>query len=46
LKSTSGGSVYAFADGSARYLKWGRSLDPINLWFVDPDLRQKGSGAF
>jgi prepilin-type N-terminal cleavage/methylation domain-containing protein len=46
VKSTSGGSVYAFADGSARYLRWGRSLDPINLWFIDPELRKKGSGAF
>lgn len=45
-KSTSGGSVYAFADGSARYLRWGRSLDPINLWFIDPELRKLGSGAF
>ncbi len=45
-KSTSGGSDYAFADGSARSLRFGRSLDPINLWFVDPDLRKKGSQAF
>ena len=27
-----GGSDYAFADGSARYLRYGRSLAPINLW--------------
>jgi len=45
-KSSSGGSVYAFGDGSARYLRFGRSLDPINMWFVDPELRKKGSGAF
>jgi prepilin-type N-terminal cleavage/methylation domain-containing protein len=38
-----GGSDYAFADGGARYLRFGQSLDPINLWFVDPDLRKKGS---
>jgi prepilin-type N-terminal cleavage/methylation domain-containing protein/prepilin-type processing-associated H-X9-DG protein len=38
-----GGSNYAFADGSARYLKFGQSLDPINLWFVDEDLRKLGS---
>ena len=43
-KTTSGSSVYAFADGSARLLRFGRSLDPVNLWFVDPELRQKGSG--
>ena len=38
-----GGSVFAFADGSARYLRFGLSFDPINLWFVDPVLRNKGS---
>jgi prepilin-type N-terminal cleavage/methylation domain-containing protein/prepilin-type processing-associated H-X9-DG protein len=42
----SGGSNFAFADGSARYLRFGMSLDPLNLWFVDPELRQKGSQAF
>jgi len=42
-KSSGGGSDYAFADGSARYLPFGRSLDPINLWFVDPDYRSQGS---
>jgi prepilin-type N-terminal cleavage/methylation domain-containing protein len=46
VRTKSGGSVYAFADGSARYLGWGRSLDPINMWFVDEDLRYLGSGAF
>ena len=40
---TGGGSVYAFADGSARYLKFGQSLNPINLWFVDEDLRKLGA---
>ena len=28
------GSNHAFADGSARYLHYGRSLTPINLWAV------------
>ncbi len=43
-KSQGGGmSDYAFYDGSARSLPFGRSLDPINLWFVTPDLRKKGS---
>jgi prepilin-type processing-associated H-X9-DG protein len=42
----SGGSVFAFADGHAGFLRFGRSLDPINLWFVDPDLRNKGTQAF
>lgn len=40
-----GGSVYAFADGSARYLKFGQSLDPVNLWFVDEQMRLLGAGA-
>ena len=40
-----GGSVYAFADGSARYLTFGKSLDPINLWFVDEQLRLLGANA-
>ena len=38
-----GGSDYAFADGSARFLRFGRSLDPINMWFVEPQLRNQGS---
>src|SRR4030095_7600473 len=38
-----GGSNYSFSDGSARYLPFGRSLDPINLWFVNPDLRRLGT---
>jgi len=42
----SGGSDYAFADGHATLLRFGRSLDPINLWFVDPDLRKLSSSAF
>jgi len=37
--SGSGGSVYAFADGSTRYLRWSRSLFPINLWAVTPETR-------
>jgi prepilin-type N-terminal cleavage/methylation domain-containing protein len=28
----SGGSVYAFADGSARFVKYWRALGPLNLW--------------
>jgi len=30
----SGGSNYAFMDGSARFLKFPTSLDPLNLWCV------------
>jgi prepilin-type N-terminal cleavage/methylation domain-containing protein/prepilin-type processing-associated H-X9-DG protein len=35
----SGGADYAFADGSARYLRSGKCLNPINLWGVTPDAR-------
>ena len=37
--SSSGGSVYAFADGSARFLRWSKCLSPINLWAVTPAAR-------
>jgi prepilin-type N-terminal cleavage/methylation domain-containing protein len=40
--SGSGGSVYVFADGSARYLRFGESLSPINLWAVMPEFRYIG----
>jgi prepilin-type N-terminal cleavage/methylation domain-containing protein/prepilin-type processing-associated H-X9-DG protein len=35
----SGGSNFAFADGSARYLKHWGSIQPINLWGVTPKWR-------
>ena len=31
-----GGSNYAFMDGSARFLKFPNSLDPRNLWCINP----------
>jgi prepilin-type processing-associated H-X9-DG protein len=35
-----GGSNFAFADGSARYLKYGSSVWPLNLWAIaDEDRR-------
>jgi prepilin-type N-terminal cleavage/methylation domain-containing protein/prepilin-type processing-associated H-X9-DG protein len=34
-----GGSNYVFADGSARYLKLGQTVAPINLWGVTPEWR-------
>ena len=34
-----GGANYAFADGSARFLRFGQCLSPINLWAVTPDER-------
>jgi prepilin-type N-terminal cleavage/methylation domain-containing protein len=30
----SGGSIYAMADGSARFIKYWRALGPLNLWCV------------
>ncbi len=33
-RPNSGGSNFAFVDGSARFLKWGKSFSPINLWAV------------
>lgn len=35
-----GGSNYTFADGSARYLRFGASTSPVNLWAVLPGERQ------
>ena len=37
-----GGSNYAMVDGSARFMKWGRSLAPQNLWAVLPEYRNVG----
>ena len=34
-----GGANYAFADGGARFLKFGQSLSPINLWAVTEKTR-------
>ena len=36
---SSGGSVYAFADGSVRYLAFGKMLIPQNLWAVEDEFR-------
>ena len=33
------GANYAFADGSARFLAFGKCLKPVNLWAVTPDAR-------
>jgi prepilin-type processing-associated H-X9-DG protein len=32
--TSSGGSNYTFADGSARYVKVPRAFSPLNLWCV------------
>lgn len=34
-RSRSGGSNYAFADGSARFLKYSQDVWPRNLWAMD-----------
>ena len=41
----SGGANYVFADGSARYLKWGKALDPINMFLIIPQYRNLGLGG-
>ena len=38
-----GSSNFAFADGSARNLRFGKSLVPVNLWFLKPEDRQLGT---
>ncbi len=35
----SGGSTFAFVDGSTRYLKFGRDVWPLNLWMVSDENR-------
>ncbi len=34
-----GGSDYAFADGSARFLRFGQAFAPYNLWAINPAVR-------
>ncbi len=38
--SKSGGSNYAFADGSARFMKYGKEVWPLNLWAVAEEDRK------
>jgi prepilin-type N-terminal cleavage/methylation domain-containing protein/prepilin-type processing-associated H-X9-DG protein len=45
LGKNSGGSNYTFADGSARFYKWGKVIDPINMWLVLPEMRNLGAGG-
>ncbi|WCJ61185.1 prepilin-type N-terminal cleavage/methylation domain-containing protein [Fontisphaera persica] len=33
------GSVYAMCDGSARFIRYGKALAPLNLWAVMPEWR-------
>jgi prepilin-type N-terminal cleavage/methylation domain-containing protein/prepilin-type processing-associated H-X9-DG protein len=34
-----GGSNFAFVDGSVQFLKFGRSVNPVNLWAISDDWR-------
>jgi prepilin-type processing-associated H-X9-DG protein len=34
-----GGANYAFVDGSVRFLKFGQSVNPVNLWALTPTWR-------
>jgi prepilin-type N-terminal cleavage/methylation domain-containing protein/prepilin-type processing-associated H-X9-DG protein len=36
---SSSGANYAFADGSVRFLRFGKSLSPVNLWAVSAQAR-------
>jgi len=41
----SGGSNYAFADGSARYVRYFQCLTPLNLWATTDKWRNSGANA-
>ncbi len=43
-RTGSGGSNFAFCDGSVRYLKYWHSLSPINLWAVMDSWRTNAVG--
>ena len=44
-KEGAGGSNYMFADGSARYLRYGLSVLPVNMWGVTEEWRNLGAIA-
>jgi prepilin-type N-terminal cleavage/methylation domain-containing protein/prepilin-type processing-associated H-X9-DG protein len=45
-KGISGGSNYAFADGSARFERYGRSVTPVNMWAVTDLWRTNSPNLF
>ncbi|MBI5387733.1 MAG: DUF1559 domain-containing protein [Verrucomicrobia bacterium] len=38
-----GGSNFVFADGSARFLRYGQSVSPVNMWAITDEWRALGS---
>ena len=44
--ASSGGSVFAFGDGGARYMTFGKTFSPINMWAVDPATRSRAISTF
>ena len=42
----SGGSNYLFADGSVRYLGFGKCVNPVNMWAITPGWRNLGGSTF
>ncbi|MDX1953801.1 MAG: DUF1559 domain-containing protein [Verrucomicrobiota bacterium] len=43
-KSQGGGSNFAFADGSTRFLKFGKSFRPLNMWATQSNWRTNTTG--
>lgn len=41
-RNAGSGSNYAFADGSVRFVRFGRTIWPINLWATTPEARMAG----
>jgi len=41
--SRGGGSDYAFADGGVRFLKFGKSFIPVNMWATEDKWRTNGA---
>jgi prepilin-type N-terminal cleavage/methylation domain-containing protein/prepilin-type processing-associated H-X9-DG protein len=41
----SGGSNYTFVDGSARFLRWGRAIHPVNMLAVTEENRNLGTNS-
>jgi len=40
-----GGSNYTFVDGSARFYRWGKTIDPVNMFLVFPEYRRLGGSG-